>query len=48
MNGIRGFNGVAATEDFDGDDRDKADGAEEDTWATDRGDEIVEGGQDDG
>lgn len=48
MNGIRGFNGVVATENFDGDDEDEADGTEEDARAMDGGDDVVEGGQDDG
>ena len=40
------LNGVAVTEDFGGDDEDEADGTEEDTWAMDGGDDVVEGGQD--
>lgn len=41
------LNGVAVTEDFGGDDEDEADGTEEDAWAMDGGDDVVEGGQDD-
>ena len=40
------LNGVTVTEDFGGDDEDEADGTEEDAWAMDGGDDVVEGGQD--
>lgn len=35
-----------ATENFDGDDEDEADGTEEDAWAMDGGYDVVEGGHD--
>lgn len=35
-----------ATKDFDKDDENDADGTEEDAWATDGGNDVVEGGQD--
>ena len=35
-----------ATENFDGDNKNEADGTEKDAWAMDGGDDVVEGGQD--